>query len=416
MKRDPHIPNQNSAANQPKERPRFTAEVLELSKDGFNVCWSEGDKELKEFTTRLIEPFKLDTNRGGQYDSLAAVRLIIDEFRNDLEDFSYRYGLIKALNCAMSVLTSVSDICESLSDELKELEAALVPIIRHERFLPATVLNERDEVDLQISRISISCFLLCREYNTDSALPLQATKEQLQAFVSDALKVAAAKVEEYYNADELSEISAGKLGLIRDWAMMAVCFPSKELSAPLITLARLSAQLAGEDHLFFPDVEPPEERYDLDDEFQQDYDFDEQDDREYSEDYLEDQEDPVEIDDVTVSKTGEESWRASMEIEDPSAEFETVSATCFSALAFCQDGTHIVPIWRHILDKTEPDDVEWATALVGLSIANAEGIQIYLNQLFDQITAAEPDEFVAGMMQEIATNAILELIKFPTNH
>jgi hypothetical protein len=195
------------------------------------------------------------------------------------------------------------------------------------------------------------------------------------------------------------------LAFIRDWTNAALYFSSSDLSGPLLSLARVSAQLADEVHLFFPDVEPPADEYDSDDDYDDNDDFEQPGDCDLSED-----DESVEEDSVDVTKTDGETWRASMEIDYPGGEFETVAAACFSALAFCQDGERVVPIWKHILDRLDPHEIEWTSALIGLSRVKPDDIGIYLLDLFDQITQEEEDELVRETMQETATNAVLELM------
>jgi hypothetical protein len=185
--------------------------------------------------------------------------------------------------------------------------------------------------------------------------------------IRESLEAALEQTRKYKPDTELSEIDQLQLAFIRDCTAMALFFPSSDLSKPLVSLAYKSAELAEELHLFFPDADSPEEEYDCDNEY------------------------------------GDN--------DDPSGDFETVAEACFFALAFCQEGKRLLPIWKHILNRLGPDQLEWKSALVGISKVKPDEVQIYLIDLFDQITQEQDDELITETMQLMATDAILELLE-----
>jgi hypothetical protein len=402
---DPHDPKLTNATNQSKHTEQISEQVLRLSKMGFDACWLGGEQELHRFIVRVLDPFEENTSRQERCDTIQALARILDTFRSDLEDSDYRAGLAKALNCVRRVLVSDFDFATAPSEDLNTLSSALLSILQHERFVPAAVLAGDDRTCLETAQVALSCLFWCHEYTPEATLPANTTRESLGGLIREGLEVAAKQVQAREPANEPSEFDELRLAFIRDWANAALYFPSSELSGPLLALARVSAELAEEAHLFFPDVEPPGKEYDSDDEYEDDDDQDP-----LNDDDLNEEDATSEINGVDVTSTDGETWRASMEIDDPSGEFETVTAACFSALAFCQDGERLVPIWKHMLNKLDLEDIEWTSALVGLSRIDADEIQIYLIDLFDQITQKEPDEFIRETKQETATNAVLELM------
>jgi hypothetical protein len=271
---DPHDPKLTSAANQPNDTEQISEPVLRLSKMGFDACWLGGEQELHRFIVHVLDPFEKNASRQEQCDTIQALTRILDTFRSDLEDSDYRAGLAKALNCVRRVLVSDFDFATAPSEDLNTLSSALLSILQHERFMPAAVLASDDRSCLETAQVALSCLFWCREYTPEATLPANTTRESLSGSIREGLEVAVEQVQGHEPANELSELDELRLAFIRDCANAALYFPSSELSSPLLALARVSAELAEEAHLFFPDVEPPDEEYDCDDEYEDDDDQD----------------------------------------------------------------------------------------------------------------------------------------------
>jgi hypothetical protein len=388
-----------SKHGQPANRPNLPNlsynPVNELASLGFNACWTADKEHLNSFIKRIRNPFETNPSQEDQLHTFAALCHILNTFVNDLADASYRTGLAEALGCVQSVLLCNFDFTAGSScADLKDFSLTLLTIIQLEHFLPAAVLASNDPTSLQTATRALSSFLWCCEYISETEFSSTRTKTALIPLIREGLQAAVNHIQDRVPGAELTEIDTLKVALIRDWANMALYFPSRELSEPLLSLARASATLAEEPHLFFPDVEPPDE--------EAEWDAWDDDSNERCQDADSD------LSRIDFTRTDNGGWEASMEIND--GGFEIVVEACFSALAFCQDGKHILPIWKKILRSLEPEDTEWTSALVGLSMIEPEKIDIYLLTLFDQITESEEDEYITGDKQETAMNAILELL------
>lgn len=354
-------------------------DVKRLAQRGFNACWVGEEAALDKFNSCLLDPFSETNSRQGQCNALSALQQIIDTFMEDPKDPEYQCGLTRALECTKSVLFCGFDLSANPTTELTDLESSLVRIIQHEQFLPSKVLDSEDDIPLKIAEAAVSCLLVCLEHTSEQELSSAKHSTALHTLIIETIQAASEKVKAYSLDNELTATDEYQMSLIRNCADMAVYFPSRDLAAPLLALARASAELAQESHLFFPDAETPEAEEYFDEEYEDGYD----------------------------DNRGDES-------EEPSGEFKTIAEACFSALVHCQDGQNLSQVWKHMLDNSGLDleESEWQSALLGLVRIYPEAIELYLPELFDIILDVDEDQIRTQERQEAATHLILKLLVY----
>jgi len=357
----------------------LSEDVRQLSQLGFNACWMGEEDALEKFNSSLLDPFSETNSRQGQCDALSALQQIIDTFMAEPTDTEYQCGLTRALECAKSVLFSSFDLSANLTIELKDLGASLFRVIQDEQFLPSKVLDSGDDIPLKIAEAAVSCLLVCLEHTSEQELSSATHSAALHRLIIETIRAASEKVKAYSLDDGLTATDEYQMSLIRNCVDMAVYFPPRDLAKPLLALARASAELAQESHLFFPDAETPS--------------AEEYDDEEYDDGHGDDLED---------------------ESEEPSGEFKTIAEACFSALVHCQDGQNLSQVWKHMLGKggLDLEDSEWQSALLGLARINPEAIELYLPELFDIFLDVDEDPIRPQERQEGATHLILKLLVY----
>lgn len=387
--------------------------IQQLVSAGYNACFWRDRESFDIFLSAISEPFELAGDQIHQQRLvLKALTGLLDLLRLDKEALDAEGGLVSALAFTRGVLFMESDAFDRLSTELAKLGDCLLDIVRDERYQPSVVLEGESETRIAIAYNAISTFLSCRDLAAVAEESAPNRMPLVEEIVSSGLHAALRHFHSgslEHASDEMTDL---KLSLTRELGNMALCFPSTSFQEPLLQISRICSIHCQQGSLFFPDI--------VDDEDSWDGEYDEVEDsgERWGEDEVYDEIDCVDDVDVEEPSTKERVdgvWRASMAFEDFGAEYEAISAVCFSALAYCQSGDSLQEIWQHILRKLEPQDIEWCSALVGLSLVDPEQIQVYVVDLLDSLSLPgdaehESASYSIDTRPLIAMNAVLELL------
>jgi hypothetical protein len=406
--------DESSSGRGAEEIAQDSVKVRQLVLTGYDACFWRDPKHLLEFSALTSGPFYPGSDRTQEQRSVVkALTQLIDLLRLDTEGQDAESGLVSALDCSRSVICTDSDAFNALGPELVGLSEALREVILDERFKPAGALVAESETRIAVSIKAVSLLVLCHNliFQADYISPKQVQSLQevtleglcsaLQVVGNDALEESADRMADY------------KLSLVRELGNLALCFPSTSFSDPLVQLSRICSVQCGQGSFFFPDIVDEEEA-----EWDDEYDSAEDESESWDESEPESEDEGFGAAEVEVTKSPGgplETWRASMDFEGLGGEYEVITAVCLSALVYCQKDSCLKATWLHTLGKLEPQDIEWCSALVGLSFVDPDKIELYVRDLFDKLAVESSDKEVGkhsseNLLPDIAMNALLELL------
>lgn len=406
---------------QDEAQPHITAsdtdddrrEILRIVKMGYDACFW-GDKEsFDPFLAAISGPFKGQGNHTQeQRRVLKALNLLLDSLRLDTETQDAERGLVSALGFTRGVLSMESDSFEALEADFPELSSCLFSILRDERFQPSRVLEGDSETRIAIAFNALSTFFACRDFSPLTKGVRSHEEPLAQELASAGLHSALGLLHSGVLETASDDIVDLKLSVIRELGNMALCFPSTSLAEPLLEISRVCSIQCQQGSLLFPDIVEDDDNWDGE------YDSIEDGGEDWKEsDVYVESEDGNEAGTVEAGtiEHADGIWRASMSFDQFGGEYEAIAAVCLSALVYCQSGDSLQAIWERTLEKLEPQDTEWCSALVGLSLVNPEQIRMYLRGLFDTLSQTSTakdaaDRFSPRNKREIAMNALLELL------